>query len=339
MEAKSDWKRLLSIVGVAAIAIGGPALADPSSTAVRDAIVKSKALRAELGVSVRVAGSEVTVSTYRHPGASEDDCKIDAVLVAKAVIDSDPANFSRVKVVFVDRSDSSRSRQAIVTAGDVKAFGAGGTSRDQLLASISLTAVPTGWSRNMSFSQRVRLGAVPGPLRGERRSLLGLIERIRSRGYHVALQEKMFARIENSVLAKGSEDSIKQQLSDLRDQLNAIVTAINQGKSLPGNLATKRPAKRPSRPVQPSIDSYLAGEITNNLGKDFLPRQGFAFQDRCRILERILELKRNGRDVSGHLRNYRRLEALALRGNSNAFRLQRKVTMMSLGMPTVPLEE
>ncbi|MBK9203477.1 MAG: hypothetical protein IPL73_13815 [Candidatus Obscuribacter sp.] len=118
--------------------LGSQVLAAPSATDITSAIDKAKILSSNTRVAAAVNGAEVYISTYRNAKANDNDCKIEAVLIAKTVMDLSPADITRVTVYFYNALRRSSRKVVSVSAGDVKAFGAGQLSQDQLLTSISL---------------------------------------------------------------------------------------------------------------------------------------------------------------------------------------------------------
>jgi hypothetical protein len=90
-----------------------------------NALEKAKILAPSIRLNARVSPDEVIIATYKNPKAEDKDCKIDAVLIAKAVMDLAPGEVPRVTVYFYSSSTLSKYKQVEVTAGDVKAFASG----------------------------------------------------------------------------------------------------------------------------------------------------------------------------------------------------------------------
>lgn len=109
-----------------------------SDSEIVSAIEKAKILAPTIRMNARVGKDEVEVSTYKNPKAEDKDCKIEAVLIAKTVMELAPGDVPRVIVYFYSSNSLSRFKQVAVTAGDVKAFGSGPMSQDELLRSISI---------------------------------------------------------------------------------------------------------------------------------------------------------------------------------------------------------
>ncbi len=109
-----------------------------SSREVADAIVKARVLTTP--ITIQIEGGSVGVSTYLNTQATSKDCKIDAALIAKAVIDLAPDDIARVTVYFYNTT-MTKCDAVSVTAGDIKSFGSGSTSKEQLLSTLVITSV------------------------------------------------------------------------------------------------------------------------------------------------------------------------------------------------------
>ncbi len=103
-----------------------------------NALEKAKILAPSIRINARVSQDEVMVATYKNPKAEDKDCKIEAVLIAKEVMELAPGEVPRVTVYFYSSSALSRYKQVAVTAGDVKAFATGSLSKEELMASIKV---------------------------------------------------------------------------------------------------------------------------------------------------------------------------------------------------------
>lgn len=111
-----------------------PGTSDAALTkAIRDADV----VDSDSPLSAKIEGMESTVTTDRHPKATDDDCKIDATLIAKAVFEKHK-NLAKVRINFVGANSTT---SVSVSAGDICAFNNGGISDKQLLNGIDLTTV------------------------------------------------------------------------------------------------------------------------------------------------------------------------------------------------------
>ena len=119
-----------------------PANAALSPADVANSIYKRDFLAPGTSVNVRIDKDQVFVSTYRHASSDEKDCKIDAILIARAAMDLAPNEISRVTSYFFGK-DLSNYQEVAVTAGDIKAFASGQSDNDQLLSSLTVKSVAT----------------------------------------------------------------------------------------------------------------------------------------------------------------------------------------------------
>lgn len=111
----------------------------PSADALVQVIEKASIFPASQKVQARVNGVVALVSTYKDKSSKDagNDCKINAVLVAREVFNKFP-DLARVKVKFYDPLKLTSSDTVSVTVGDVTAFSSGQTSTAKLLASLEL---------------------------------------------------------------------------------------------------------------------------------------------------------------------------------------------------------
>lgn len=114
-----------------------PCKAELTPAQAEQLIRNAKVLPESSKISVLMKDSEATVSTFLNSAATESDCKIDATLIAQALIDGHPSEIARVTVFFYYVGARDYLKIA-VTAGDVKAYGAGTLSKELLLKSLQV---------------------------------------------------------------------------------------------------------------------------------------------------------------------------------------------------------
>ncbi len=120
----------------------GPALAMPANSDIINAINKRQFLPAGTPINVKSNKDHVFVSTYRHAKADDNDCKIDAVLIGRAVMELAPDEVTRITTYFYGK-DMAKYQEVSVTAGDIKAFSTGQSGQEQLLGSLVVNTVTT----------------------------------------------------------------------------------------------------------------------------------------------------------------------------------------------------
>ncbi len=116
-----------------------PTLALPSDSDAVNALEKAKILAPTIRMNARVGSDGIEVATYKNPKANQNDCKIEALLIAKTLMELAPGEVPRVVVYFYNSSSLSSYKQVAVTAGDVKAFASGSISKEELFKSLVVT--------------------------------------------------------------------------------------------------------------------------------------------------------------------------------------------------------
>jgi hypothetical protein len=119
-----------------------PAFAATTGAEIVAGIEKEHILAPGARVNARVDGANAYLSTYRHTKANDTDLKIDAMLMSRVVMALDP-NISNVTVYFFSNADLTKYKQLTVSSVSVKAFGSGAVGKDELIASLNLTAGST----------------------------------------------------------------------------------------------------------------------------------------------------------------------------------------------------
>lgn len=112
-----------------------------NSTTIIKLVRGAKVFEPDAQITAYVNGKEIIVVSYLNPKANDNDCKIDAVLIAKAIFDVfPPPAFSNLRVNLYDSKDATQSiyRSVIVRAGDIEVFAKGGISKEALLASLTV---------------------------------------------------------------------------------------------------------------------------------------------------------------------------------------------------------
>lgn len=132
---KSGMTRIIDAGGSA-----GGATIKLSAKDVTNILDKAGVLAPGTAVQASVSGTDVGISTYRNVKANPNDMKIEAILLAKTVLDAAPET-ARVITYFWGEGTDNKHNKVTITAGDVKAFASGQTSKEDLLKSIALEAI------------------------------------------------------------------------------------------------------------------------------------------------------------------------------------------------------
>ncbi|MBX9950867.1 MAG: hypothetical protein K2Y39_16975 [Candidatus Obscuribacterales bacterium] len=183
---------------------------------------ESKVVSPTSRLDVLQSDQEVTVITKRTAKMLDDDCKIKAVLMAKALMDAQPKQLAAVKVIYTVDGENGIYK-VVVGAGDVSSFANGSITEKQLLASLDLDR------ESGDGSDSSRASVVTGPQKERRAILLSRIESLRQGGTGVAPFQKLFNDIED-LTRSGKAKEASQLISDLSTKLTSQEALRDQAK-------------------------------------------------------------------------------------------------------------
>lgn len=246
------------IGGTNAAASQSPAseVAPPNSatleTAKLTAILKQQNQKSTSQVTrISVTGPIVTVMAQPPSQTTSDkELKIDAVFLAKTLIEAAPGQIIQVDVIFSNAADS---KVISIDKKDIQNYSEGKTTPDEFLQSLHLLPV----------NQEEPLSVEPGPMKERRLLISDRIERLRKIGTGVKPFQDIFQSIE-SAIKSGDTDKLSTKLDDLEYKLTEQEEQVEI-------------AKRAARGVRPEpklesdrrITSYRArlSELTNGRPK------------------------------------------------------------------------
>jgi hypothetical protein len=283
------WAQCRLAMGIESKAI------DPNEAV--DKIREAKIINPKCSVAVSVTGKEeATVLIQRDPRASDEDCKIDAILVSRTLMDRYPSQLMRVKSVFAVGGGG--TGQATVTAGDIRAFKSGQLDKKALLESIELVKVnPLPPLAAGSLANREPLPAVVGgPFETQRQRILQHINTLAALGVNTKSFRDQFDEIEKTMVT-----------SELRET----------GKKLS------------------SLNNELAeqDDLTRQARRPFFRMPGFGPRRRAmvawneRVQERLKELASQGKDISPYTEQLTEIERL--KGDRRVQEANRKMNELS----------
>ncbi|HEY9870384.1 MAG TPA: hypothetical protein V6D08_14565 [Candidatus Obscuribacterales bacterium] len=342
--ARGFRRDCLAWAGVLALVFSPAAWALLSDAEAVTLIEKARIVTPDSQVQARVGAGEVAVSLYRNPKANDKDCKIDAILMAKALMDADPKGISTVKVRFYDPANRSSYREVNVGLGVVKAFAQRRVSTDELLASVVIERGEQDISRYRQRTYRdisQSPDVIDGVYRAERLNLLSRIQMLRQRGVGVQPFLGEFFRIEDKV-RQGDDASVIKGLQFLSQKLADMEERYEQahaGGQRTGAAGQPGPSGRlsagPYGQPPPPADNLQAMQqrLRQELG-ELAPSIGPQLNRRYRIARRIADLQAEGRVVDQYRRLYREIEELAAQGNAEHLRLKLTVAEHQLGLPS-----
>lgn len=156
---KMKYLKLFTVVYAASHFISTmPAVAAGSNEAIATAIVSAKIMAEgyKVGALNNLASHEVIVSTYANAKSKNvlNDCKIDALLIAKKVLEVEPQTV-RVKVRFYSPTQESY-QQITVTKPELAAFSIGSVNKDELLLSLEVITVSTKLHQTTTINATTR---------------------------------------------------------------------------------------------------------------------------------------------------------------------------------------
>jgi hypothetical protein len=280
------------------------------------AIEKAKILAPGISVNADVYKEQVSVSTYRNAKANDDDCKIEAAMIGKTVLDLAPHDISRVTVYFFSMANPSQYKEVAVTAGDVKAFGAGETNEKQLISSLKLVEPQMSSIDRQLLEQYAKssLAREPVIVKTQDKDVLEVQSELPGNLAPVDYQMEAM-RIADRALLQSDVSSIKQIKLLLRDttkegEVRTIVfgaDALEQLTADIGKLFSGADILQ-ARKQAPSIVQNFPAEENIEVDKlDTVP--GDLLDERKDLLERIRAFNKIGVGVVPFARLYLKIES------------------------------
>ena len=171
-------------------------------------------------IRASIINQEAIITTKRNPKATDKDCKIEAIMIGKVLVDTYNKEILRVKILFSDY-ENQKYTSVSLSKGDLTAFGDGKLNQEDLLNSLQLTTYKEDVS---PFAARggetaTTTGITPGPLLDKRLLLLSRIESLKQKGTNVKAYMDYFNTIEDAV-KNSDEDKVKALTTSLSEKLN-----------------------------------------------------------------------------------------------------------------------
>lgn len=335
-----------------------PVMADDSLTArVAKTVHDSKILGSDTSVRVQIVEKEreVAISTMHNPKSTDRDCKIDAILIARSLMDVYPGKFAKVRITFYDRNNASSYRQVSVREGDIRAFASRQISQDTLLSEIELISAQKNQPSSAAQSHGAPPEVVQGPYRGERMQLLGQLSALQDKGVGVKPYYAQFRQLEGMV-DKHEEDAVlvkeirtlTAELNQLTDDYEKMVEQRTRGgkssdrgapaHAAPPQLDRQEQARTAIAPQAQAGQSNRAEAARVELG-DLAPAEGPLFLRRYRVARSIADLRDQNKPFKSYLRVQRELEELAAKGSRDALHSRLRWIESQLGLPSISEED
>lgn len=307
-----------------------PVWAKLSASEVLRIIGESKILAADSNVQAAVHPDEkeVEISATRDARATDKDCKIDAVLIAKKVMDVDSDGVAKVKVTFFDAANRTSFRKVTVRAGDVKAFAARSISQEMLLSELELVS---GQETKSAGDPAALPAVVDGPLHNERAALLRKIQDLQEQGVGTAPFLALFAKVE-SAAGKGDSAGAAQLLLGLGKAVDDQSRHLNNLRQSQ-QLQSARRLGGKNKFAVPEMQKLLSQSSTP-LG-DLAPVTGPFPVRRIRVAHKLKELQASGHNTQAYLQAYRQIEALVKAGDNRQVEVLLRKLEGALGLPSI----
>ncbi len=285
---------LLVLLLTSSAALAADATQAVSGAALVAALRSAKIIDPAFKLTATISGDEVLVNTQRKLKSTDNDCKIQAVLIGKTAFDVVPTDIQRIKVMFFDYEQGSYS-EVSVRRSEVKLFGAGQLSEKQLLASLEMK------STTMEDSENASTEVAAGPMQPSRMIALGRIQRLKKQGTDVSKLEKMFAQAEESAKTNNVA-ALRQQIRDLNNDLKEQEQAVKLAQDSENRLQVEGSRRQQQKPADGSAGNANARHGHNDELSSSDPnvekRRSRVKQAQTRIEQRLQELNNRGYKIT-----------------------------------------
>lgn len=273
--------KLLFAFAVVSVSLSQATFAQTSET-IEQLVNNAKILPAEYKIRAYVKGPEATIVTYRNAKAIDQDCKIDAILIAQKVMEA-YKSIAAVRTQFCYINSPSQYDQVEIHAGDVKAFDTGGLTKQRLLDSLPISKGGAGKQTvvdNTKFQIMLKnYKAVPGFGRELRAKTLDLMQKIQNMGIDPSEFWPTFEATEKRITQGLSQETLVE-CNDLHTKVYAAYLA-----------ADKRYTKHLTA-TQDQVNAMKSQQALTNQ-----PAYGPMYKERMRLAQKIGTLARAGENV------------------------------------------
>lgn len=285
-----------------------------------DIIRNANILKYDKAPKVTISGAQITTSVdpMGPPGKTSDqDLKIDALLVAKSLYDASPPELTSCKIIFSNGGKD--AKYTVISRQKVSEYSSGSVNAQELLGSLALTAVV----------QESQPDVVEGPFYERRILVWERIESLRKQGTGVKPFEHLYLELEAAIKANDDQKSIFNKLTSLEEKLAGQETQmaqakkVAQGKGIHGNVTGSSSTSKVARPVDKFISSIEDSNIDHVPGarkyvdawmhhtQDVLKSRGDneGYRQACQMCQDMQNYF-NKKDISGFLhrtRDFKRL--------------------------------
>ncbi len=182
-------------------------------------------------INLSLADGMASVSVYRDPEAQRNDCKIDAILITRKVLDVDPT-VKKVRVVFYNLTESDSYWVTQVASSAVIAYGRGAISQSEVIKAVTCE---DGQSNDLaktysklSYKQILdELGVVDGPERAQRAVIQVRISKMTGAGQDVSELRNQFLHVED-LARRGATKDVSVALLQLNKSMDEMKLQNNR---------------------------------------------------------------------------------------------------------------
>ena len=192
-------------------------------------------------IKVVGTGPHVTVLARVPDNADGKELKIDAVFMAKSLVDGAPDQVSSVKVIFAEKGKE--GCYVKVDKGLILDYGAGKMSAEDLLRRLQLLSVVPEKGPELA----------PGPFQERRLIVWQRIETLREKGTGVQPFEALFQKVEAAV--KAGADDVGTQLAALERVLTEQEEQVAQARRTASGKGVSAPS-RTEEPIETVFDRF-----------------------------------------------------------------------------------
>ncbi len=313
--------KLLFAIAMASFCLSQPTFAQTTES-IEQLVNNAKILPAEYKIRAYVKGPEATIVTYRNAKAIDQDCKIDAILIAQKVMAA-YKTIAAVRTQFCYINTPSQYDQVEIHAGDVKAFDSGGLTKQRLLDSLPITRGGAGKQAtvdNTKFQLMLRNYKVaPGFGVELRAKTLDLMQKIQNMNTDASEFWQPFEATEKRIKSGLSQETLVE-INDLHTKVYSAYLA-----------ADKKFAKHLTA-TQEQVNAMRSQQALNNQ-----PGYGPMYKERMRLAQKINTLARAGENVQWYQAMlFRNIEGYA-RTNDMA-RLKSAISDLEIKLHLAPME-
>jgi hypothetical protein len=251
--------------------------ADVPLQAIQQLVNSAKILHKDYRVSAVTIPNQpkaVLIKTWRAAGASDTDCKIDALLMSSKILSA----YHQLSLVRVQTLRSAQDYlEYDVTAGEIVGFGKGGLEKDRLLTSL----IDRG-ARARALQQETIIRSyilTPGYASGQRQAILTQIQTIQTQGVDPMPLWKRFLDIE-----EGVKEHQREELVARINQLTNDAYETQQNSLKVGAQAVEAARLRQN-------------ELVERQNLNYAPHPGYFEHERQRISQEITRQHALGTDV------------------------------------------